>query len=78
MKWFVYLLLCSDNTLYCGITNNLDSRIKKHNDGKGAKYTRGRTPVTCIKFWNFETKSAALKFEIYVKSLPRQKKLELQ
>jgi len=77
MNWITYLLLCSDNTLYCGITNDLTRRVKQHNEGKGAKYTRGRTPVTVLKFWLFDTKSEALKFEYYVKSLPREKKLKL-
>lgn len=75
--WLVYLLLCSDNTLYCGITNNLDRRIKQHNAGKGAKYTRGRGPVTVLKLWDFKTKGEALKFEYYVKQLSREQKLKL-
>lgn len=75
--WFVYLLRCSDDTLYCGATNNLDRRIKQHNEGKGARYTRGRGPVTLIKSWIFPTKSEALSFEYKVKQLPRAEKLKL-
>lgn len=75
--WFVYLLRCSDDTLYCGITNNLDHRIKQHNEGKGAKYTRGRCPVVLIKSWDFPTKGAALSFEYKVKQLSRDEKLKL-
>jgi putative endonuclease len=55
--WFVYIVQCSDNTLYTGISNNLERRLKQHNSGKGAKYTRGRTPVTLLKFFECETKS---------------------
>jgi putative endonuclease len=75
--WYVYLLKCSDDTLYCGITNDLNARINKHNSGKGAKYTRGRTPVVLIKFWTFSTKGEALKFEYKVKQLSREEKLKL-
>jgi predicted GIY-YIG superfamily endonuclease len=76
-NWFVYLLKCSDNTLYCGITNDLDKRIATHNAGKGAKYTRGRTPVTLLKSWTFPTKGDALRFEYKVKQLSRDEKLKL-
>ena len=76
-SWFVYLLKCSDNTLYCGMTNNLARRIIKHNESKGAKYTRGRTPVELIKFWTFPTKGEALSFEYKVKQLSREEKLKL-
>lgn len=75
--WFVYLLLCADNTLYCGITNNVDRRIKQHNEGKGAKYTRGRGPVALVKFWEFPTKGDALRYEYYVKQLSKEEKLRL-
>ncbi len=75
MSWFVYLLQCSDSTIYCGITNNLEKRIKKHNDGKGAKYTRGRRPVTLLKYFDCVDKSAALKLEYKIKQLPREEKI---
>jgi len=75
--WFVYLLECSDNTLYCGATNNLTRRITQHNEGKGAKYTKGRSPVVLIKFWTFPTKGEALSFEYKVKQLSRDEKLKL-
>jgi len=75
--WFVYILRCSDDTLYTGITNNLERRIKQHNEGKGAKYTRGRGPVTLIKSFECESKSAALKLEFSIKQLPREEKLKL-
>lgn len=75
--WFVYLLQCVDGTLYCGATNNLEKRIATHNAGKGARYTRGRIPVTLIKSWSFDSKSEALQFEYKVKQLSREEKLKL-
>lgn len=74
-KWFVYILRCADDTLYTGITNNLEKRINKHNEGKGAKYTRGRGPVALIKSFERLTKSDALKLERQIKKLPREEKL---
>ena len=75
--WYVYIVLCSkDNSLYTGITNNLDRRIKQHNLGKGAKYTKNRGPVVLVKSFKVETKSQALKLEYKIKQLPRQQKLD--
>ena len=73
--WQVYLLRCSDGTLYCGITNNLDIRVKTHNAGKGAKYTRGRLPVEVVEVSEKMTKSEALKRERAVKKLPAARKI---
>jgi putative endonuclease len=73
--WYVYILLCADDTLYTGITNNLERRIKQHNEGKGAKYTKGRGPVTLVKSIECATKSEALKLEYKIKQLPREEKL---
>lgn len=75
--WYVYIVQCSDCTLYCGMTNNVEARIKKHNKGVGAKYTKGRLPVLLLKQWEFKTKSEALSFEYKIKQLSRIKKLEL-
>lgn len=75
--YYVYMLLCSDNTLYTGITNNLDNRLKVHNDGKGAKYTRCRLPVKYIYQEVVTSKSDALKREYAIKKLDRNKKLLL-
>jgi putative endonuclease len=72
--WVVYLTECSDKTLYCGITNNIISRLKKHNSGKGAKYTRGRRPVKLVCVSKTMSKSEALKLEHRVKSLKKQDK----
>ena len=74
---YVYILKCSDNTLYTGWTNNLEKRLKVHQSGKGAKYTRGRLPVELLYFEEFEEKSDALKREIRIKKLSKEKKLKL-
>ncbi len=77
MSWCCYLLRCADDTLYCGITNDLDKRFAAHNAGEGAKYTRGRTPVQLLYREPCADKSAALKREIQIKRLPRADKLTL-
>ncbi len=74
---YVYILKCSDNTLYTGWTNNLEKRIKTHNLGKGAKYTKSRLPVELVYFEVYESKSEALKREAEIKKMNRAKKLEL-
>ncbi len=76
-SWVCYLLQCADNTLYCGITNDLDKRLAAHNAGEGAKYTRGRTPVKLLYHELCVDKSAALKRELEIKSLSRTEKLAL-
>lgn len=76
-KAYVYILKCNDNTLYTGWTNNIKSRINSHNSGNGAKYTRGRLPVTLVYLETLETKSAALSREIAIKRLSKKRKLEL-
>ncbi len=78
MVWVVYILECADKTLYTGITNNLDARIAMHNNGTGAKYTRGRAPFK-IKFTeSHATRSDASKREAEIKSLSRSEKLQLK
>lgn len=77
-QWYVYILECSDKTLYVGITNNLDRRISKHNNGTGAKYTKGRAPVTLLKYFIVNSKSEALKLEIKIKKMSRKDKIELK
>lgn len=76
-KWFVYIVRCSDNTLYTGITNDIDKRIETHNKGKGAKYTKNRTPVILENYWDFNNKSLASKEEYRIKQLSRVEKLKL-
>lgn len=73
--WVVYLVQCKNNSLYCGITNNLFNRISAHNSNSGAKFTKGKGPVTLIWFKETSSKSEALKLEHYVKSLSKDKKL---
>ena len=77
MPWFVYILECADRTLYTGITNNLDKRLKAHAEGKGAKYTRGRGPLILRYTENHPTKGFALQREAVIKSLGRVQKLKL-
>ena len=76
MDWKVYLVKCADNSLYCGITNDLNSRIEKHNAGKGAKYTQSRMPVELVAASRGLSKSEALKLEHYIKQQPAGKKVE--
>jgi len=71
---YVYILRCSDNTLYTGWTNNLKKRVEIHSKGKGAKYTRGRTPLELVYYEEFETKGMALKRECEIKKLKKCKK----
>lgn len=73
-QWVVYLVRCSDKSLYCGITNNLKNRLAEHNSGKGARYTRSRRPVTLVGTSSEMTKSDALKLEYRVKQVPSNKK----
>jgi putative endonuclease len=73
--WGVYIVECSDGTLYTGVTNNVRKRVSAHNAGKGAKYTRTRTPVT-LRIWvGGMTKSRALQIEWQVKQQPRNRKV---
>ena len=76
-QWVVYIVECSDKTLYTGITNNLTKRIATHNKGCGAKYTKSRLPV--ILFWhvNVPDKSSALKLEYKIKQLSKADKINL-
>ena len=74
---YTYILKCADDTLYCGWTNDLEKRIKVHNEGKGAKYTRSRLPVKIVYCEEFETKSEALKREHAIKKLTRGQKEKL-
>lgn len=75
--FYTYMLQCSDGTFYTGWTTDVQKRLLVHNTGKGAKYTRVRLPVVLIGFWKFVTKSEAMKFEHWIKQLPRQAKINL-
>ena len=74
---YVYILSCSDNTLYTGWTNDLERMINVHSSGKGAKYTRGRLPVKLVYFEKFNDKKLAMKREYAIKRLSREEKLKL-
>ena len=74
---YTYILKCVDGTLYCGWTNDLEKRLKAHNEGKGAKYTRARLPVTLVYYETFETSVEAQKREYQIKQMSRREKLKL-
>jgi len=77
-NWYVYLVRCSDGTLYTGITKDLEKRIAAHTSGKdGAKYTRSRRPVKLVYSTRVESKSAAAKLEYQLKRLPISQKQRL-
>jgi putative endonuclease len=74
---YIYIIECSDGSLYTGYTNDLEKRIKTHNDKKGAKYTRGRTPVILRYFEEFDNKIDAMRREAQIKNMHKEKKLKL-
>ena len=76
-EWTVYILECGDGTLYTGITDDLERRLHAHNQGKGAKYTRGRAPLTLRYRETVPDKSAALKREHAIKRMSRGEKLRM-
>lgn len=76
-KHYVYLVECRDKTFYIGYTVDLENRIKVHNQGNGAKYTRGRRPVKLLYHEEFQDKSNALRREIALKKLTRKQKEKL-
>lgn len=71
---YTYILKCNDGTYYTGWTNNLEKRLKDHNDGNGAKYTKPRRPVELIYYEVFETKEEAMRREYAIKRLTRAEK----
>ncbi|TKX40473.1 GIY-YIG nuclease family protein [Halorubrum sp. CGM4_25_10-8A] len=73
----VYVIECADGTLYTGYTTDVERRVAEHDAGEGAKYTRGRTPVTLRHVESFDSKSAAMSREYGVKSLSRAEKERL-
>ncbi|MCR4991367.1 MAG: GIY-YIG nuclease family protein [Lachnospiraceae bacterium] len=76
--YFVYILECADGSLYTGYTTNIEERVKTHNSGKGAKYTKGRLPVKLVYSEQFADKSSALSREWHIKhKMTRKDKLEL-
>ncbi len=75
--YYVYILRCADGTLYTGYTDDVERRLRVHNSGKGAKYTRSRRPVALAYAEEWPDKSAALKREAAIKRLSRAEKLAL-
>jgi putative endonuclease len=74
-SWSVYLLKCSDNSLYCGVTKDIKSRLLKHNQGTASKYTRARLPVELAAVHENLSKSEAYKLEYWIKKMPADKKI---
>lgn len=74
---YTYILQCNDGTYYTGWTNHLEARVKAHNEGKGAKYTRCRTPVALVYFEEFGTKEEAMRREAAIKRMKRKDKIRL-
>lgn len=76
-QWYVYILRCSDGTLYTGVTNDPQRRLSQHNAGTASKCTRCRRPVEMVYKEAAEDKGAALRREFAIKQLPRCEKLAL-
>ena len=76
-QWVVYMVECSDGTIYTGISNDVNKRVLTHNKGKGAKYTRTRLPVSLKWLSECKNRSEASKLEYYIKRLSRNTKLKL-
>jgi putative endonuclease len=77
MKYFCYLLECSDSSFYCGWTINLDKRTGCHNRGKGARYTRSRLPVKLVYYEEFSDRSSAMRRERKIQRFTHLKKQNL-
>ncbi len=74
---YVYILQCRDKSFYTGWTNDLENRVKVHNQGKGGKYTRAKLPVELLYFEEYQDKIEAMRREYAIKQLTKKKKLEL-
>ena len=77
MNWQVYLILCSDNSLYTGITTDIDRRFRQHAAGTGAKYFRGRQPLQVVYLENGHSRSSAASREVQIKNMSRAEKMKL-
>jgi putative endonuclease len=77
VSWSVYLARCADESLYCGIARDVPARIAAHDAGRGARYTRGRGPLTVLAVRRCREKGIALSIEHAIKQLPRAEKLAL-
>ena len=76
-EWHVYILLCGDGSYYTGITTDVQRRLETHKNGKGAKYTRGRGPLSLLYVETLANKSEALKREYMIKQLNKKNKTDL-
>lgn len=74
---YTYIVECSDGSLYTGWTNNVEKRVEDHNNGKGAKYTKARRPVTLVYYETFHSKEEAMKREYAIKHMTREQKKKL-
>ena len=74
---YTYIVRCSDGTYYTGWTNDIEKRMKAHNEGKGAKYTKTRRPVVLMYYESFQTKEEAMRREWEIKQLKRGEKEKL-
>ncbi len=77
MPHFVYIVKCSDETLYTGYTNDITKRVTTHNKGKGAKYTQARLPVALLYWEQYDTKKAAMQREYVIKQMTKKEKIKL-
>lgn len=77
MSWYLYIVKCSDDTLYTGITTDITRRIKTHNKSRGSKYVRTRLPVELVYSETLNSQTEAIKREIFVKTWSRERKLKL-
>jgi putative endonuclease len=75
--WFVYVVRCRDGSLYTGIARDVNARVAQHNQGRGARYTRGRRPVAIVHVERKRSQGSALRREAAIKALPRKAKLAL-
>lgn len=75
--FYVYMLRCNDGSLYTGQTNDLDTRLRQHQEGTGAKYVRGRRPVQLVYVEEVDTRSDALKREMALRKLSKKQKEQL-
>jgi putative endonuclease len=75
--YYVYMLLCADQSIYTGLTTDIERRLIEHNAGKGARYTAPRIPVVVLAVWECENRSAATKLELKFKGMTRVRKLEM-
>ncbi len=74
-NYCIYLLECRDGSYYCGITTDMEHRLRQHNEGNASRYTRGRTPVTVlVRTGNWYSRSMALKLESTIKKFPKHRK----